>query len=550
MLETTMHQNSVQELSPLPAHWHSLAHAFVHQARSQPRSLALADSSGLSLTYHDTLLRSVALANILHKRLGSAERVGVLLPPSVGAVLVNLALTMLGKIPVNLNYTSSQSTFNHYLSQCEFDQIITSRRILERFPFDSTARYLLAERLRQDASIFLKAISWSEADLVPENLLGHIFAGLRNSDDRLDETAAILFTAGSTGDAKGVMLTHRNILTNVHAIQQQARLSEREFVLGVVPFFHSFGFTLTLWAVLALGHAAVYHYDPRDCRRIGNLCEKHKPTVLFCTPTIMRTYLRRSKKEQFESIKICILGGEKVKPALAHDLERELGITPLEGYGLTETSPVVSCNIPGRVVLKDGTEIAGTKLGTVGLPLPGTAIRIVDADSGEEKKTLEEGLIEVSGPQVMKGYLNNVEATNRVIHNGWFRTGDLGFIDEGGFLTISGRLSQFSKIAGEMVPHLKVEKEIVRIAECEEQNVSVTSVPDDNRGERLIVLYSSGKLKKSPEEIVSILNSEKAIPALWIPNPKDFIEVDELPVLSTGKLDLREIRNIACRRTI
>ncbi len=547
MIGSKIHDMSVQELSPLPEHWYSLGHAFVHQARTQPHAMAVTDSSGMSFTYHQALLRSIALANILQKRLGPAQFVGVLLPPSAGAVLVNVALTLLGRVPVNLNYTSSQSTFNLYTDQCEFDDIITSRRILDRFPFTSTARFLQIERLRQDASMFLKALSWTEADLVPENLLGHIFSGLKNSSERLDETAAILFTAGSTGDSKGVMLTHRNVLTNVHAIHQQARLSERESVLGVVPFFHSFGFTLTLWTVLTLGHSAVYHYDPRDTRRIGNLCEKHKPTVIFCTPTIMRLYLKRSKKEQFESIKTCILGGEKVKPSLAQDLKRELGISPLEGYGLTETSPVVSCNIPGTVILKDGSEIDGTKPGTVGLPLPGTRIRILDCDSEKEKLSSEEGLIEVQGPQVMKGYLNNVKATEAVIHDGWFRTGDLGFLDADGFLTISGRLSQFSKIAGEMVPHLRVEKEIARIAECEEQNLSVTSVPDEDRGERLIVLYTT--LKRTPEEIVSVMHAEQVIPPLWIPDPKDFIQIDELPVLTTGKLDLRGIRKIAREKT-
>lgn len=546
-MQSMTKEHLVQDLSPLPEHWESIGHAFVHQAKTQPHALAIMDSSGVCLTYHDTLLRAIALANILHNRLGKAVFVGVLLPPSAGAALVNIALTLLGKIPVNLNYTSSQVTFNLYLSQCEFDFIITSRRIIERFPFDSTARFIQLERIRQEASMFLKAVSWTEADLVPEHLLGNIFAGLKTGENRLDETATLLFTAGSTGDSKGVLLTHRNILTNIHAIQQQARLSNHETVLGVVPFFHSFGFTLTLWTVLTLGHSVVYHFDPRDSRRIGNLCERHRPTVLFCTPTMMRAYLKRAKPGQFSSVRTCILGGEKVKVSLATDIVKELGIVPIEGYGLTETSPVVSCNIPGKVILKDGTEIDGTKLGTVGLPLPGTQIRVVDLHSGELKKTLEEGLIEVMGPQIMKGYLNNGRATDEVMDEGWFKTGDLGFLDEQGFLTISGRLSQYSKIAGEMVPHLKVEKEIVRLARCEEQNVSVTSVPDEIRGERLIVLHT--KLQEEPEEIVSRLRGENIVPALWIPNSSDFIEIEQMPVLPSGKLDLCEIRNIAYRRT-
>ncbi len=347
----------------------------------------------------------------------------------------------------------------------------------------------------------MKAWSSAETDLIPENLLGHFLSGLKNSPNKLDETATVLFTAGSTGDPKGVMLTHRNILSNIHAIQQQARLSEKETVLGVVPFFHSFGFTLTLWAVLTLGHRVVYHYDPRDARIIGGLCEKNQATVLFCTPTIMRSYLKRGRKEQFKSIKKCILGGEKLKPSLREDFERDLGISPLEGYGLTETSPVVACNIPGDIIFGDDRRLPGNKPGTVGMPLPGTTVRIVSLLTNEDLPTNTEGMILVSGPQVMKGYLDKPGETASVISDGWFTTGDLGFIDDDGFLTITGRLSQFSKIGGEMVPHLKVEKEILSVIGGTEQTVAVTSVPDEKRGERLVVVHTA--LRMTAEQIVT-----------------------------------------------
>ncbi len=536
---------STNPLSPLPEHWLSLGHAFIHQARSQSNAPCIADSTGLVLNYHEALLGSIALANILHEKIGLAEYVGVLLPPSVAAALVNIALTLLGKIPVNLNYTASQDSFNSYVSQCKLEHIITSNKVMQRLAYKSSATFLAVEALRKQLSLMVKARAWSEADLVPENLLGHFLPGLtqNHNHSRLDETAAILFTAGSTGDPKGVMLSHRNILSNIHAIQQQARLSEKEVVLGVVPFFHSFGFTLTLWTVLALGHSVVYHYDPRDARRISDLCEKYKATVLFCTPTIMRSYLRRGKTEQFKSIKLCILGGEKLKPQLGNDLEKELGIVPLEGYGLTETSPVVACNIPGEIILSDGRRMPGNRPGTVGMPLPGTTVRIVSLTTGETLPTDAEGMILVTGPQIMHGYLNKPEETSKVMSGDWFATGDLGFLDKDGFLSITGRLSQFSKIGGEMVPHLAVEQEILRITNAGEQSLSVTSTPDDNRGERLVVVYTN--MGKSPEEVVKQLRESEHISNLWIPNVKDFIAVEELPVLSTGKLDLRKIKGIA-----
>ena len=539
---------SAQALSELPEHWESLAHAFVHQAKTHPNEIAIEDSTGISLTYHDALLSAIALANILHEKLGHEEYIGILLPPSAGAALVNIAITLLGKIPVNLNYTASQCTFNSYVIQCKLEHIISSRRVMQRVLLDSTASFLQIEMLREEASILVKAWSSAETDLIPENLLGYFLAGLKKSANKLDETAALLFTAGSTGDPKGVVLSHRNILSNIHAIQQQARLAKKETVLGVVPFFHSFGFTLTLWTVLALGHRVVYHYDPRDARKIGDLCEKHQATVIFCTPTIMRSYLKRGHKEQFKSIKTCILGGEKLKPTLRQDLERELGIVPLEGYGLTETSPVVACNIPGEIILNDNSRVPGNKPGTVGMPLPGTMLRVVNLVTNEDLPNNVEGMIMVKGPQVMLGYLDKPDETASVISDGWFTTGDLGYVDSDGFLTITGRLSQFSKIGGEMVPHLNVEREIVGLIGGTEQTISVTSVPDEKRGERLVVLHT--KLNMTPEQVVTELKNQKKLSGLWIPDARDFVEVPELPVLSTGKLDLREIKNIARLRTI
>lgn len=508
----------------------------------QPHEPAIEDSTGMTFTYHKLLVSSLALANILSHRLGPCLYVGILLPPSAGAVLANIALTLIGKIPVNLNYTAGEEHFNSCMSQCGIETVLTSSKVLKRLKFEPSDLFLEIETLRDKATLMIKAWSWSEADLVPENLLSQFMPGLaaNHSHNRLHEPAAVLFTTGSTGTPKGVVLSHGNILSNVHAIQEH--LHESETVLGVVPFFHSFGFTLTLWAVLALGQRAIYHYDPFDARTVGNLCQKSGATVLFCTPSIMRAYLKRSKEDQFKTIRLCILGGEKLKTQLACDIQTQLSVTPLEGYGLTETAPVLATNVPDDITFPDGHCVKGNKIGTVGIPLSGTHIRIVDLVSGEENSTGVEGMIHAQGPQIMMGYLNNPEATAEVIKDGWFITGDQGFLDEDGFLTITGRLSQFSKIAGEMVPHLGVEQEILKITGTAEQSLCVTSAPEEKRGEKIVVICS--KLGISPQDIVKKLGAS-AISKLWIPNADDFIEVDALPLLSNGKSDLVKIKELA-----
>jgi acyl-[acyl-carrier-protein]-phospholipid O-acyltransferase / long-chain-fatty-acid--[acyl-carrier-protein] ligase len=313
-------------------------------------------------------------------------------------------------------------------------------------------------------------------------------------------------------------------------------------VLGIAPFFHAFGFTTALWTVLALGYKGVYHHDPFDAKTVGKLCQDHKVTIMFCTPTMMRAYARRCKPEQFKTMRFFVAGGEKLKAQLAEEIEKHLGVIPLEGYGLTETSPVISSTLHDPISLPDGRTVPGRKQGTVGIPLPGTEVKVVDLDTDKDLPPGNEGMILVRGPQVMQGYLNKPDETAKVKRGDWFVTYDLGFIDEEGFLTITGRLSQFSKIGGEMVPHLAVEKAILQVSCSSEQNLSVTSMADNKRGERLAVVYTD--LGMTPQEVVKRLQQGE-MSKLWIPDANDFVQVDELPVLGTGKIDLRKIKEIA-----
>ncbi len=550
-------------ITMLPSHWVSLPQAFLHQARKQPHALAVCDSLGTKLTYHQLLLKSIALANLLSKSLNSSRCVGIMLPPSAGAVIANLAVCFLGKVAVNLNFTAGQKAFDLYLEKCEIKHIITARPFLKRVPLESKSSYIFIESAQHDADLVTKLKSWTESDLMPESILGEFLHGISanhridvqgfglpkaaaaGNSTKLNDPVTIIFTAGSTSDPKGVVLSHRNILSNINAIKMQGQIKDGEIVLGVIPFFHSFGLTMTLWAPLCLGETVVYHYDPFDARRIGDLCDANKASCLICTPTMLGLYTRRCRPEQFKTMRVCVVGGEKLKENQGREIQKTIGIFPLQGYGLAETSPVVACNVPNHVTLPDGRVVDGNRIGTVGLPIPGTVIRITNLETGEEVPKGGSGLINVKGPQVMLGYLRQPEATARAIKDGWFNTGDIGFLDEDGFLTVTGRISQFSKIAGEMVSHMAVEEELFKVSGAGAGELSVASVPDDRRGERLVVVYS--RMDKEPLQVVDELK-KGALPNLWVPSASDFLKVDVLPVMPNGKLNLRQIKQIALQQ--
>ncbi len=549
----------------LPSHWHSLASAILHEVRKHPDTRAILDSLGTTLTYRQLLIHAFALANYLEP-LVKSESVGILLPPSAGAAVANLAVILLGKIAVNLNYTFNQKLLDQCATECGIKNIISSKRFLKRVSLTVEDGFIDLEDVQHNVSHAAKVKAWIEAEFVPEHLFGFFFPGLseglhpegqsvpggismvsfHQNHPKLNDPATIIFTTGSTGAAKAVVLSHNNILSNIHAIRLRGHVQKGERILGVVPFFHSFGLTMTLWAPLCLGETAIYHYDPFDARHIGEMCGTYLPTAIISTPTMMSSYLRRCHAKLFSSIHTVILGGEKLQKLQQDEIESKLGRKVLDGYGFAETSPVIACNVPGTVRLRNGKTVDGIRAGTVGLPLPGTKVRIADLETGADLACNSEGMIFVHGPQVMLGYLNRPEDTAKVLKDGWFETGDVGFLDKDGFLTITGRLSQFSKIAGEMVPHLAIMERICNLDVTRKQELCVVAVPDTKRGERLVVVYS--ELSFSPEEIVEKLRSSD-IPRLWIPDASDFFLVDELPVLRSGKLDLRSMKEIAIQRS-
>jgi acyl-[acyl-carrier-protein]-phospholipid O-acyltransferase / long-chain-fatty-acid--[acyl-carrier-protein] ligase len=530
----------LRPLAPLPASWRSLPRAFVIQARARWTSEAMADSTGVRLTYGKTLISALALGRALSRTWGPAEHVGLLVPPTVPAAVANLAVTLWGKVPVNLNYSASQSLVDASVDQCGITHVLTSAKVLDRFKITPKGRLILLEDIRKEVRLTDKVWAATVAKLVPIGLMGAFVPGLDHDD--LDARATVIFTSGSTGDPKGVVLSHRNVLSNVHQVEEAVHLKPEEVLLGVLPFFHSFGFTITIWTAICLNKKVVYHFNPLDARTIGKICDEHKVTLLTGTPSFTRLYLKSCEPRQFKTITHWIVGAEKLKPELARDIQAALKIDPMEGYGCTELSPVVAVNVPREVELPDGRLIHGNRLGTVGLPVPGTAIKTIDRETGADLPVGAEGVILVKGPQVMVGYLNRPEATAQVNKGGWYYTGDIGYLDPDGFLKITDRISRFSKIAGEMVPHLAIESAIIESTGVDENHVAVTGVPDPKHGERLCVLYTD--LGISPAEVQKKLTAGP-LPKVWVPSPRDFIHVEEIPITSTGKVDLRRLKEIA-----
>ena len=409
---------------------------------------------------------------------------------------------------------------------------------MERFPLKIDAEVVHLEDLRAKITWADKLVAALQTWLLPAVVLER-WLGLTRI--KMDDLLTVMFTSGSTGQPKGVMLSHRNVGSNVEAVDEIVHLVPEDVLVGVLPMFHSFGYTTTLWTVLTLTPKGIYHYTPLEPRQIGKLCRQHRATIMIATPTFLRNYLRRCEPEDFATLDVAFTGAEKLAPELAAAFEKRFGVRPVEGYGATELSPVVSGNIPPS---RDASGRQGLREGTVGRPLPGVSAKVVDPDSGAELGPDKAGLLLVTGPNVMQGYLGRPELTAEAIRDGWYRTGDVARIDADGFIHITDRLSRFSKIGGEMVPHIRIEEAIRSLLQLDEDELrlAVAAVPDEKKGERLVVLHTG--LPLSGEEICRRL-AQSGLPPIWIPAADSFRQVEAIPVLGTGKLDLKRTKELA-----
>ncbi len=502
--------------------------------------LGLARSSGKVFLIDRTLSRRevkrgflLALSWMLSKKIRQStdkQRVGIVFPPGLGACLANLAVVFAGKVPVNLNFTLGSSAIETCLRKADIDCFLSTFAVQNRmpdFPWPKEGVVDVVEELKALSKI--KVIGMLAAiKCLPAGLLARL---LQVPREGRDQEAGLLFTSGSSGEPKGVVLTHRNILGNCAQIKATGLFTEKERVLANLPIFHSFGFTVTLWYPVISGGEVVTLPSPLEVKKVAEAIKAESATVLVGTPTFLRPYLKRVAADDLKSLRFVVAGAEKTPKGFADEWESKFGSMYLEGYGLTETSPVVSVN-----------QIDKSRRGSVGCILSGIAARILVPDTLEALPIDSTGILALKGVNVFDGYLNEPEHTSEVMQDKWFMTGDLARIDGDGFLYIEGRLSRFSKIGGEMISHGAVEhalNEAFDLLDAEVPMLAISGRPDPAKGEALVILSAIDlQLNEVRDRLVAA-----GFTNLWV--PREILRIEAIPTLATGKLDLRAIKRIA-----
>ncbi len=531
-VQRTLEELGSQCLSDVVTDEDSLGRRFITTARKNWFRTAISDTTGRQMTFGKAFTSSLLFADYCRKMHVSESMIGVMLPSTVAGVLVNAGITLSGKVPVNLNFTIGSASFSSALKQCNIKAVITSKQFLHKLNRqDLEAKWIFIEDIvkgfstKEKFSSLFRARFSRIADILTE----------KNQKYNSQTCATVIFSSGTTSEPKGIVLTQKNVIANIESMQLVMTLGKKDTICSALPFFHSFGFTVTMWYPLVKGFAAGYHTNPLDGNTIAKMIKDKKGTVLLATPTFLRTYLRTASKEAFESLRLVVTGAEKLSSSLAKSFTEKFGIIPLEGYGATECSPVVSLNVPDSTI--GGFFNTGNKQGTIGRTLPGIVAKIVDPDTHEERGYDTEGLLFIKGANVMNGYLNNSKATLQVLENGWYNTGDIASIDNDGFITLCGRLSRFSKIGGEMVSHGAIEELLQERCGNDERCVAVTSLPDERKGERLVVVHTVNEYKL--RQIIADCD----LPNLW--KPDCFVQVESLPFTGSGKLDIKAVQQIA-----
>jgi acyl-[acyl-carrier-protein]-phospholipid O-acyltransferase/long-chain-fatty-acid--[acyl-carrier-protein] ligase len=503
--------------------------------------------AGQPLSAYKALTAVISFSQLIKKR-SPEQNIGLLLPTSSAGMITNMSVLLLGKTVVNLNYTASVDALAAAISQAGIQSIYTSSRFVKKLRqkgieldalFESTQTYYL-EDLKQNISGVRAAVNYALVKILPAQLIYRLFG----NRVEIDDTAAILFSSGSEGAPKGVMLSHRNIMGNIKQVSDVLDIEQDDAVMGSLPQFHAFGLTITSLLPLIEGIPVIFHADPTDVLNIAKAIHKYKITVLCGTSTFLRFYVRNRRVHpiMLESIRVVVSGAERLDADVREGFEKKFKKPIYEGYGTTETTPVAAVNLPDQLNPDNWQIQVGSKAGTVGLPLPGSSLRIVDPETLQELPTNEDGLILIGGTQVMLGYLNDPEKTRDVIveldGHRWYKSGDKGHLDDDGFLTIVDRYSRFAKLGGEMVSLGAIEGAISQ-ALPEEVEIIATAIPDSKKGEKVILLFA-GDIEEA--ELKSLIK-ETGIPALMVPAGLHKVEV--IPKLGTGKSDFKQAKAIA-----
>ncbi|MEO8045151.1 MAG: AMP-binding protein [Spartobacteria bacterium] len=520
-----------------------LGAAAVRGLARHPFRTAVIDGMDQSELSRGKLLGAAAALSRHLRQNFSDQRIGIVLPASKGGVVANLAVVLAGKVPVGLNFTSGRSALERAQEIAGLKVAISANAFVKRltdFPWPKNVVQLDELLPRLKAKIFFW---WMAAIVLPGGLLVRLLKVPREGDQA---EAVLLFTSGSSGDPKGVVLSHRNLIGNVSQFRVMLDATREDLILASLPFFHSFGCTVTLWFPLIEGVRIITYPNPLETAKCAELIERNRVTIVLAAPTFLRGYLRKAERPQLASVRLTITGAEKLPRNLADAFAERFGKPVFEGYGLTETSPVVSVNLPDPEPDKPGDPVQPSQRpGSVGKMAPGMAAEIREPESGEKLSLHETGMLWLRGPNIFEGYLHDPARTAEVLQDGWLKTGDLGRFDEDGFLFIEGRLSRFSKIGGEMVPHETVEQKILlalNLGNEGERTLAVTSIVDAQKGEALVLLST---IEIDQAHLRAQLH-EAGVPNLWI--PKNIQRVEQIPVLATGKLDLRGCSEIAARQ--
>ena len=517
-----------------------LAEACVRGLKRRPFSTAVIDGIDHSELSRAKLLgAAAALSRFLRKKF-SDERMAIVLPASKGSMVANLAVALAGKVPVDLNFTAGRAANESACESANLRVAISATRFMERvkdFPWPDHVLKLDEMMPQMKRQIIFW---WTLSILLPARLLARLLQIPKKGGH---DEALLLFTSGSSGEPKGVVLSHRNIAGNVSQFRDLLDAKKDDAILASLPFFHSFGSTVTLWYPLVEGVRIVTYPNPLEVAKNAALVEKHKLTLLLATPTFLRGYLRKAEPDQLRSLRLVITGAEKLPLDLAKAFEERFEQRVFEGYGLTETAPVVSVNLPEPQPTKPDEQVQpSSRLGSVGKMAPGIAAEIREPETDRKLSLHETGILWLRGPNIFEGYLNDPERTADVLRDGWFKTGDIGRFDEDGFLYIEGRLSRFSKIGGEMVPHEVIEQKIIDLLELsgkDERIIAIVGVTDEAKGEAVVLLSAIDvDLAQLRDKL-----RDAGVPNLWI--PKRIQSVESIPVLASGKLDLKKCQELA-----
>ncbi len=515
---------------------------FISTVRRRPWRFCIGDATKPHVSRLAALTGAVAVARALREQWAGQTHVGIMLPSTVAGVVFNLAATIAGKVVVNLNFTTGAAGMTSMVRQAGLKTVVTSRAFVEKAKLElpEGATPIWAEEV--GAGIGAGARLWAAvlALFAPITWLEAACGATRSA--HYDDIATIIFSSGSTGEPKGVMLSHYNVDSNIEGVAQVLHIEPDDRMLGILPLFHSFG-TMSTWYSLIYGMGVFFHPNPLDAVAIGDIVEQQDITFLIATPTFLQIYMRRCGPDQLGSLRIVITGAEKLSERLALAFADKFGIKPVEGYGATECAPVIALSTFDH--REHGIFQAGSRRGFVGHPIPGIVVRTVDPETGAPIPPGQPGMLLVKGPNVMRGYLGRDDLTQKVLNDGWYTTGDVAIVDENGFIRITDRLSRFSKIGGEMVPHGKVEEALQEAAGADLQVFAVTGIPDEKKGEKLAVLTT---LAEDKLPVVLEKMAGMGLPNLFIPRKGDFVKVDKLPVLGTGKIDLRAVKKTAIER--